>query len=48
MSKNKATKVKCKNCLSYRNGDCVDLDKPKRNVDKDCPRVCKSFVGYGG
>lgn len=48
MSKGKATKVKCKDCLSYRNGDCVDLFKPKRNVDKECPRVCKRFIGYGG
>lgn len=42
----KVMQVRCRDCLSCRNGDCVDTDKPKRNVDKDCPRICKRFIGY--
>ena len=42
----KARRVRCRDCLSCRNGDCVDIDKPRRYVDKDCLRVCKRFVGY--
>ena len=44
----KAMQVRCRDCLNHRKGDCVNINKPKRNVDKDCLRVCKRFIGYGG
>lgn len=37
----KAMQVRCRDCLSCRDGDCLDIEKPRRNIDKDCLRVCK-------
>jgi len=41
----KAMQVHCRDCLNLRQGDCVDLDKMKRNVDPNCARICKNFIG---
>lgn len=44
----KAMQVKCRECLNYRNGSCLDLEKPKIKVDPDCARICKRFSYIGG
>lgn len=41
----KAMLVRCRECLNFRQGDCVDLGEPKRNVDPNCARTCRRFIG---
>lgn len=47
--KPKPEMVKCKDCVSFRIkadeiGDCVNLDKMKRNVNGECLTICKRFM----
>lgn len=39
----KAMQVRCRDCLSFRGGSCLDTDKPKMNTEPDTLRICKRF-----
>lgn len=41
----KAKQVRCRDCLSCRQGSCTDNERPKAKVDVNCARICNRFIG---